>query len=123
MTAINTIRIGILAAAMMAGPMWAQDSADNPNAPKPAEKTVSTAGGPQSGSPGSELPNRSAPGQTASTNSTLQQDKDGDMGINLGWLGLLGLAGLFGLRRGATRSDTVDAHDMHRSPSPGMSRS
>jgi MYXO-CTERM domain-containing protein len=46
-----------------------------------------------------EIRNTTAPGQTAETNSTMQPSRDGNMGFDLGWLGLLGIAGLFGLAR------------------------
>jgi MYXO-CTERM domain-containing protein len=94
----NTLRIGALMVALVSGPMFAQTST--------APQTVPTTGGPQSGSPGSEIPNDVAAAPNPQANSTYQQDKDGDMGINLGWLGLLGLAGLFGLRRGVTSDRT-----------------
>jgi hypothetical protein len=47
-----------------------------------------------------EIPNK-ASGDRPATNSTLQKDRDGDMGSEyFGWIGLVGLAGLFGLSRG-----------------------
>lgn len=84
----EALRIATLIAAFSAGPLFCQQT------PTP------TTGGPQSGTPGSETVNRTAPGNNAATNSSMQGDRDGNMGINLGWLGLLGLGGLFGLRRG-----------------------
>lgn len=63
---------------------------------------------------GPQVPNDAvlAGGQPHS-NSTYQKDRNGNQGLDLGWLGLLGLAGLFGLGRG--RSNTVAQHELHDS--------
>lgn len=87
----KNLRVAALTAAVIAGPMFSEE--------KPP-KTVQTQSGPQSGSPGSETPNDSAAPPNPRANSSYQQDQDGTMGLDLGWVGLLGLAGLFGLRRG-----------------------
>jgi hypothetical protein len=55
-------------------------------------------------------------------NSTYQKDRNGNQGIDLGWIGLLGLAGLFGLtgRRGSTVADREErdlSHSSHMSRS------
>jgi MYXO-CTERM domain-containing protein len=47
-----------------------------------------------------QAPNTELSGGQPQTNSTLQKDRDGDQGLEIGWLGLLGLAGLFGIGRG-----------------------
>jgi MYXO-CTERM domain-containing protein len=50
---------------------------------------------------GKQVENKELSGDTPKTNSTLQKDRNGNMGDEyFGWLGLLGLAGLFGLSRG-----------------------
>jgi MYXO-CTERM domain-containing protein len=49
---------------------------------------------------GAQDPNRELSGGQPHTNSTLQNDRNGDQGLEIGWLGLLGLAGLFGIGRG-----------------------
>ena len=49
---------------------------------------------------GAQDPNRELSGGQPQPNSTLQRDRNGDQGLEIGWLGLLGLAGLFGMGRG-----------------------
>jgi hypothetical protein len=59
-----------------------------------------------------EVPNKELSGNTPRTNSTLQEDGDGNMGADyFGWLGLIGLAGLFGLSRGTNPSPRPDIKD------------
>jgi hypothetical protein len=59
-----------------------------------------------------EVPNKELSGGTPRTNSTLQKDRDGNMGSDyFGWLGLVGLAGLFGLSRGTNPSPRPDVKD------------
>jgi MYXO-CTERM domain-containing protein len=65
-----------------------------------------------------DQPNTALSGNTPRTNSTMQQTRDGNMGFDLGWLGLLGLGGLLGLRRGSSTESHEDIHhhtpEMHR---------
>ena len=44
------------------------------------------------------------------SNSTYQKDRNGNMGYDLGWLGLLGFAGLFGL--GRDRSQAISSNEL-----------
>ena len=84
---------------LWAGAAWAQQPAGTPppNAPK------------WNPGFGDQIPNRALSGNTPETNSSLQRDRDGNMGSEyFGWIGLLGLAGLFGLGRGTNpRPDDV----------------
>ena len=50
---------------------------------------------------GAQDPNTELSGSRPQTNSTMQKDRNGDQGLEIGWLGLLGLAGLFGIARGS----------------------
>ncbi|HYP05627.1 MAG TPA: hypothetical protein VER03_05265 [Bryobacteraceae bacterium] len=66
---------------------------------------------------GQPVPSDSAlSGGQPHSNSTYQNDRNGDQGLELGWLGLLGLAGLFGIGRGQRVESTVH-HDMQNSGS------
>jgi hypothetical protein len=59
-----------------------------------------------------EIPNKTLSGDRPSTNSTLQQDRDGNMGSEyFGWIGLVGLAGLFGLSRGTNSAPVQPQSD------------
>ena len=70
---------------------------------------------------GEQMPNdQSGTAAMSQDNSTYQQDRNGNQGFDLGWLGLLGLAGLFGIGRGRRSDDVVHhrhAHDLHDSGS------
>ena len=66
---------------------------------------------------GPQVPNDSTlSGGQPHLNSTYQKDRNGNQGLDLGWLGLLGLAGLFRIGRGR-RSETTVQHDMQNSGS------
>jgi hypothetical protein len=66
---------------------------------------------------GQQVPNDSTlSGGQPHSNSTYQKDRNGNQGLDLGWLGLLGLAGLFGLGRGRSTNTTV-SHEMQNSGS------
>ena len=56
--------------------------------------------------------NTALSGNTPETNSTMQKTRSGNLGIELGWLGVFGLAGLFGLSRGT--NDRVETPEMDR---------
>src|SRR3954447_12227937 len=57
---------------------------------------------------GQQVPNDSTlSGGQPHSNSTYQKDRNGNQGLDLGWIGLFGLAGLFGIGRGR-RTDTRD---------------
>jgi MYXO-CTERM domain-containing protein len=113
----NMVRTGALACMLSFG-LAAQDTASDKAATQPAQGAAQT----NPGYPEQE-PNYMA-GQTPQTNSTLQRDAQhgqGNVGFDLGWLGLLGLAGLFGLRRNAGALGKTEGHDL-REHSPHMSR-
>lgn len=60
--------------------------------------------------PGQQVPNQALSGSTPATNSSLQGNPSGSMGIDLGWVGLFGLAGLFGLRRGSGSLERAEGY-------------
>jgi hypothetical protein len=108
------LRTGILIATTAAGLAFGQTPYGNRD--DPAVGKNATAGDTQApkqtlpppGAPtwnpgfGKEVENKALSGDTPETNSTLQKDRDGNMGKEyFGWIGLLGLAGLFGLGRGS----------------------
>lgn len=67
--------------------------------------------------PGQQVPNQALSGSTPATNSSLQGNPSGSMGIDLGWVGLFGLAGLFGLRRGAGSLERAEGYEPRRETS------
>src|ERR1051325_2091709 len=125
----KTLRAGIVAAALSAVPLVAQDQPHN--SPNTADQTYSRqhqgdrvgnanpANAPTSNPGfGPQVPNDVTGYTGPQQNSTYQKDRNGNLGFHPGWLGLLGLAGLFGLRRGST----VGQEEHHHVPStPHMS--
>jgi MYXO-CTERM domain-containing protein len=93
----NAVRTGVLMAAMAVLPLAAQQqpaTANQPSSIEPPNAPKSNPGfGPQ-------VPNDVTGYAGPQQNSTYQKDRNGNQGMDLGWIGLLGLAGLFGLRRG-----------------------
>jgi len=68
---------------------------------------------------GAQVPNDITGYTGPQQNSTYQKDRNGNQGLNLGWIGLLGLAGLFGLRRGRGTLDEPEeqptaVHPVHQ---------
>ena len=120
----NTLRIGIMAAALSALPLAAQDQQHN--APGTSNQTFERqAQGNQVGNAnpanapttnpgfGSQVPNDATGYRGPQDNSTYQKDRNGNTGVDLGWLGLLGLGGLFGLRRSPGRLEQAEGHHPH----------
>ena len=62
-----------------------------------------------------DQPNTALSGDTPATNSSLQETKSGNLGLELGWLGVFGLLGLFGLgKTGNNELQHVPAPEKHR---------
>jgi len=60
---------------------------------------------------GPQAPNDTLSGGQPHSNSTYQKDRNGNQGLDLGWIGLLGLAGLFGIGRGRQTHSHEMSHD------------
>ena len=112
----RTVRTGAMTLALAAAMVAQQDASGTGSALDPQHRqsqgnNIGTGTDAQTGDVGSnpgfgpQVPNNHTQAQPQN-NSTYQKDRNGNMGFNLGWLGLLGLAGLFGLGRGKQRTVT-----------------
>jgi hypothetical protein len=113
----TTIQIGLMTLALSAG-LAAQQSdpskaatAQDPNQKQSQGNAIGkgdTSANGQNANPGfgRQVPNDSATlsGGQPHSNSTYQKDRNGNQGIDLGWLGIFGLLGLGGLVGRNTRS-------------------
>jgi len=82
-----------------------QGNAVGTPAPPPTAPAANPGFGPQA-------PNDSTlSGGQPHSNSTYQKDRNGNQGLDLGWIGLLGLAGLFGIGRGRQTHSHEMSHD------------
>jgi MYXO-CTERM domain-containing protein len=77
-----------------------QQSQGNPTGSHTVDRRAADAANASNTGVGAQAPNTEVSGAQPQTNSTLQKDRNGDQGLEIGWLGLLGLAGLFGIGRG-----------------------
>ena len=94
--------------AMMTLSIAAQSSAPaRPDASVPANEPYRGQTGLPNNAARNDQPNTALSGNTPQTNSSMQQTRNGNLGVNYGWLGVLGLAGLLGLGR---RSGDPETH-------------
>jgi hypothetical protein len=123
MTFFRSIRVAVMAAVLASAgfgqerPANTRDAGMSPTDPAAHQQMLNPGQADGRVEPGRtpQIPNYGAPGNTPETNSSLQSDhgREGNLGFNLGWLGLLGLAGLFGLGRGSMDSPRAPGNDRH----------
>lgn len=112
----DLIRTLTLGTALAVGLLAQSDAPAQPDRSAPANAPYRGQTGLPNNAAANDQPNTALSGNTPQTNSSMQKTRDGNLGIEFGYLGLLGLFGLLGLgiRNGTNEPHDVRTPEMHR---------
>jgi hypothetical protein len=108
----SILRSATLGVALAAGLLAQSNAPEQPARSTPPNAPYHGQTGLPNNAAANDQPNTALSGNTPETNSSLQQTRNGNQGIEIGWLGALGLLGLLGFAR--SRNTELHTPEMHR---------